>query len=319
MSEVAFRKTSELRQHPVSLEIYGETEDVSDIVPSIREHGIITPLTIKPDGTILSGHRRYRAACEIGLEEVPCVVVDIQTLEEEEIFIVEANKTRVKTASQLLREGNRLKAALEAIARKNSVSNLKRGLYFSENITDSEELESHSSGSGRKAKRIKNPTRVAVADTLGIKEHVWQSLTYIEKLANIGNDTAIEALAQLDSGKITITKAVTMVRNAVRGEDGEDEEPEREPTFLETCLAEAEKHTEALRAIMSKVLAVPDDEFNSAMWMPFSEDIGHIADCSRELDDKIDRKTIKVMREIKNDPAKQAAFENFEMREENMK
>ena len=43
---------------------FGE-EQMAELVASIKRHGIITPLTLAPDGdgfTIIAGERRYRAA-----------------------------------------------------------------------------------------------------------------------------------------------------------------------------------------------------------------------------------------------------------------
>ena len=52
----------ELKENPLSRAIYGDETDVDDLAKSLKETGQLTPLLIKPDGTILSGHRRYRAA-----------------------------------------------------------------------------------------------------------------------------------------------------------------------------------------------------------------------------------------------------------------
>ena len=109
------RKLSELRPHPASLNIYGKNEDVKDLVESIRANGVLVPLTVKPDGVILSGNRRYQAAKDLELEEVPCVTAEPKTPEEEEIFIIEANRNRKKDVYQLYNEGVRLKAAYAAL------------------------------------------------------------------------------------------------------------------------------------------------------------------------------------------------------------
>ena len=113
-TQYMMRKTKELKLHKSSLEIYGKNEDVSDLVESIRANGILVPLTVKPDGVILSGNRRFRAALEAGLEEIPCVIAEPKTPEEEEIFIIEANRNRKKDVYQLYNEGVRLKAAYAA-------------------------------------------------------------------------------------------------------------------------------------------------------------------------------------------------------------
>jgi ParB/RepB/Spo0J family partition protein len=55
---------------------FGE-EQMAELVASVRRHGIITPLTLAPDGdgfTIIAGERRYRAAKAARLKEVPAQV-----------------------------------------------------------------------------------------------------------------------------------------------------------------------------------------------------------------------------------------------------
>lgn len=107
------KKLYELKENPLSTAIYGEAEDVSDLVKSIKETGLLTPLLIKSDGTILSGHRRYRAARQAGLILVNVEVRDPKDKSEEELIIISANKQREKTASQRLREIERLRAIYE--------------------------------------------------------------------------------------------------------------------------------------------------------------------------------------------------------------
>lgn len=48
--------------------------DISELAESIRAKGIIQPLTVTPEGKLITGERRMRAAMECGLEVVPCIV-----------------------------------------------------------------------------------------------------------------------------------------------------------------------------------------------------------------------------------------------------
>lgn len=43
---------------------------------SIREKGVLIPIMIREDGTIIDGHRRVKCAKDIGLGQVPVVVID---------------------------------------------------------------------------------------------------------------------------------------------------------------------------------------------------------------------------------------------------
>ena len=54
-------------------------EQMAELVESVKQHGIISPLTLAPDGdgfVIVAGERRYRAAKQAKLKEVPAQVRD---------------------------------------------------------------------------------------------------------------------------------------------------------------------------------------------------------------------------------------------------
>src|SRR3954451_10754819 len=57
-----------------------DEERMAELVESVKRHGIITPLTLAPDGsggfTIIAGERRYRAAQAARLKQVPAQVRD---------------------------------------------------------------------------------------------------------------------------------------------------------------------------------------------------------------------------------------------------
>ena len=44
---------------------------------SVREIGVLSPLIVRTDGTIIDGRRRWEVAKRIGLAEVPCRVLDV--------------------------------------------------------------------------------------------------------------------------------------------------------------------------------------------------------------------------------------------------
>ena len=66
--------------------------DLSELVSSIREKGVLEPILVRPRGSrfqIIAGERRYRAATELGLAEIPCIVRDTDDAEMMEIALVE--------------------------------------------------------------------------------------------------------------------------------------------------------------------------------------------------------------------------------------
>lgn len=50
---------------------------VAKIADSIQEFGFLNPITIDKNNVIISGHTRLKAAKQLGMEEVPCIVLDM--------------------------------------------------------------------------------------------------------------------------------------------------------------------------------------------------------------------------------------------------
>lgn len=74
-----------------------DDQDMDQLVESIQEHGILSPLTVRAatDGIfqLISGHRRKHAAEIVGLSNVPCIVKDL-TDDEAVIAMVDSNLQR---------------------------------------------------------------------------------------------------------------------------------------------------------------------------------------------------------------------------------
>lgn len=67
-------------------------EALQELSQSIKEHGVIQPLTVRKRGSIfelVAGERRWRASKLAGLNEVPCIVTDITDVESAEIALLE--------------------------------------------------------------------------------------------------------------------------------------------------------------------------------------------------------------------------------------
>ncbi len=67
-------------------------ERLEELAASIKEHGIIQPLVVRPENngyTIIAGERRWRAATLAGLKEVPAIVREFTPKEILEIALIE--------------------------------------------------------------------------------------------------------------------------------------------------------------------------------------------------------------------------------------
>ena len=66
--------------------------DLSELMASIAEKGIIEPLVVRPRGErfqIVAGERRYQAAVQLGLRELPAVIRDVDDAEMLELALIE--------------------------------------------------------------------------------------------------------------------------------------------------------------------------------------------------------------------------------------
>jgi ParB family chromosome partitioning protein len=67
---------------------------LDDLVASIRRHGVLEPLIVRErtDGggyELISGERRFHAALHAGLEEVPCIALDLDDRQALEVALIE--------------------------------------------------------------------------------------------------------------------------------------------------------------------------------------------------------------------------------------
>lgn len=84
-----------------------DSENYPKLVESIRERGIMEPLKVMPDPArageflLVDGYHRWKAAGDLGLEELPCEVWDI-TVEEAKIRGLQLNYLRGQPVPQRL-------------------------------------------------------------------------------------------------------------------------------------------------------------------------------------------------------------------------
>ena len=74
-----------------------DDEKMQDLVESIRENGILSPVLVRPVGNdiyeMVSGHRRMHAASLLGMESIPAIIREM-TDDEAIVKMVDANIQR---------------------------------------------------------------------------------------------------------------------------------------------------------------------------------------------------------------------------------
>lgn len=79
------------QEHPFKLY---QGERLDDMIESIKEHGILTPVIVRKIGfgyEMLAGHNRQNAARIAGLKEIPEIVKENLPDEEAWVYVVETN------------------------------------------------------------------------------------------------------------------------------------------------------------------------------------------------------------------------------------
>lgn len=188
-----------LHIHPLNKEIYGEERNLpQDFLDSIKRFGIIHPIIVsKRTNRILSGNRRYKAILVLGLPQGKNIAFrDFKNDLDEEEFLIEANRQRQKTGTQILAEAKHLKRIYEVRSKEN------------------ERL--HHQGLFNLNKPIIH-TQETVADKVGLSQGTFAKLEQVGKAAE-KDARAKEVLKEVDEGKRTIGSAYAIVKMNERRE-----------------------------------------------------------------------------------------------------
>ncbi|MCJ8015240.1 ParB N-terminal domain-containing protein [Paenibacillus sp. KQZ6P-2] len=78
-----------------------EAQVFKSLVESIRRHGVLQPILLRDDMTIIKGEKRWKAAQQAGISELLCVVVESSD-EEAKLLNISLTNLRGKTNEELL-------------------------------------------------------------------------------------------------------------------------------------------------------------------------------------------------------------------------
>ena len=92
MRESKIVMLEEIQPNPYQPRLEFNDEALMDLAQSIRENGLIQPITVRECANgyqIVAGERRYRAMKLNGMVEVPVLVMDADELQMSEMALVE--------------------------------------------------------------------------------------------------------------------------------------------------------------------------------------------------------------------------------------
>jgi len=182
------RNPHELKPHPISTALYGDNH-IDDILESIREFGILTPLTITPENLIISGHRRWRSAITLELKQVPVEVKTYDNELAEKRGILEFNRQREKTFSQKMNEAELIKSIITEQANLREIAGKK--------IDPRDTCPQ-----GRTRDKVAKEVGISSGRTLDRAGKIWNK-------AQSGDEQAKELVKEIDTGDKTINRAFT--------------------------------------------------------------------------------------------------------------
>jgi hypothetical protein len=217
---------SRLKPNPFSLSVYGDpTAEIDDLMSSVRDHGILVALVVaagpKPETwEVISGHRRLACALALGLEEVPCEVRPLPPGLARRRAILEYNRQRRKTFSQLMREADALEELWASAASSRRMANLRRGRTDPAGWSDHSECrnsDAWDAGTDQSRRDGRGRTDVAIARQLGMGgKDLYRQARAIWRLARSGDVRARSGVDQLDAGTKTIHAAYKDMRRRDR-------------------------------------------------------------------------------------------------------
>lgn len=144
MTEIQLQHFSiqELKPHPQNSAIYGEQED-QELLEMVCQSQWIKPLLVTPQKIIISGHRRWRVAKQLGIESVKAEVRGFETSYEELETLLLENAYRQKTPEQKVREAQVWKIVERERAKNRQQSGLKQNQStVQKNFTEREKGQS---------------------------------------------------------------------------------------------------------------------------------------------------------------------------------
>ena len=89
--KITQRKTTDLTAYAANARTHSPAQ-VAQIAASIEEFGWTNPLLIDPDGVLIAGHGRLAAAETLGMDKVPCIILDDLTPEQRRAYVLADNK-----------------------------------------------------------------------------------------------------------------------------------------------------------------------------------------------------------------------------------
>jgi ParB-like chromosome segregation protein Spo0J len=103
-------KTSDLIPYVNNSRTHSD-DQVNQVASSIKEFGFTNPVLVDIDGGLIAGHGRVLAAKKLGLDEVPCIVLEGLTEAQKKAYVIADNQLPLNAGWDL----DKLKLEIETL------------------------------------------------------------------------------------------------------------------------------------------------------------------------------------------------------------
>ena len=192
------KKISELRPHPMNELLFDdiEGEKWEEFLTSVQRHGVMTPLVITEDGTIISGHQRLRACQALNIDEVKCRVLPAKSEDDVILAMIESNiRQRGVINSPTVKLG-RMIAEMERIHGADKRDEGGRGAH---GTVTRKAIREHLGVDRSVAKCAKAIAKLPVEVQEAVENGTITARTAYENLSKLTPEEQVELVMKLDS------------------------------------------------------------------------------------------------------------------------
>lgn len=194
-NDIAYESPEELNEHPANDEIYQNDELGEDFVESVEKNGVLEPLVITNGKKVISGHRRRRAAKQVGLDSIPCRYVEFEEEEDEILALIDFNRQRDKTKGEKVREG---RMYFKSRQKRNKEKKEEAGREYGVGETKNDEKVSPH---GEKANN--SDSYKEAAETVGVsKNSLNRGMNVLETAESESEDEDVKEVAEAEMEKL---------------------------------------------------------------------------------------------------------------------
>ena len=193
---------NELKPHPRNNEFFDDMsgEKWTEFLESIRTSGVIEPIVITTDMTIVSGHQRVRACKQLGINSVLC---EIKTYKDEDTVIKDLLETNIRQRGDVGGSAKKVGLRIKELERLYGIQNGSihfQGNQHKEVVTNKSEAPTF--------------TQEQLASQMGMSVDTLQNYKLLAEMI-----PELEEL--LDTGIVTKTTTLAMMKNLSEEEQKE--------------------------------------------------------------------------------------------------